>query len=114
LDIAFQVLFWLFFAAFVITFGYRFIRYGGISGAVFGARVINEVGEIELKKQGLISLVVRVKTLGANDKNERGVGLQLVGKSFASYDNMSFALSVDEAKQLASLLERATHEHYDL
>jgi hypothetical protein len=110
MDTVFQVLFWLFFVGFVVTFGYRFFRYGGLGGVEFGAPVMGTVGEVQPQKQGLIKSVIRVKTLGASAKRNRGVGLQLVGKSFASYDSMSFALSVDEAKQLAALLERASIE----
>ena len=100
-------------AMFVLVLGsfvYRFIRYKSIRGIFFGAPVLSTVGEVECEKQGLVRIVIRVHKVGANGTHDHRVGLELVGKSIASYDMMSTTLSASQAKALASLLERAARE----
>lgn len=89
------------------TFAYRIFRYKSIKGMFFGAPVLSMVGEIECVKQGPVRLLIRVHELGTNETHKPGVGLELVGKSIASYDMMTATLSVDQAKALAVLLNRA-------
>ncbi len=93
------------------TFAYRIFRYKSIRGMFFGAPVLSMVGEVECAKQGPVRLVIRVHELGANEMHKPGVGLELVGKSIASYDMMTATLSAHQAKALAALLERAARGH---
>jgi hypothetical protein len=100
-------LFGAFFIFVLGTFAYRIFRYKSIRGMFFGAPVLSTVGEVECEKQGPVRLVIRVHKLGENEMHEHGVGIELVGKSFASYDMMPATLSASQAKALAGLLERA-------
>ncbi len=104
---------YIFGAIFMIVlgnFGYRLIRYKSVRGMFFGAPTLSKVGEVECENQGPVHVVIRVHKLGANDKLTHGVGLEIVGKSIASYDMMPATLSASQAKSLAELLERAAND----
>jgi hypothetical protein len=105
----------LLFVIFVVVVGYfvyRIFRLGGLKAAMFGARIERTVGEVPGEKQGLglMSVVLRVHAL-RRDNSEMLIGIELVAKSFASYQMMPITLSVHQAQQLASLLQNATSTH---
>jgi hypothetical protein len=100
-------LFFLIFAAVVGYFVYRMLRHGGFKGAMFGARIEHTVGEVSVEKQGPMRIALKVHALRRGD-SEKLVGIELVAKSFASYQMTPITLSVHEAQQLVSLLQNAT------
>ena len=99
-------LFFVVFAGFVGYFIYRMLRYGGLRGAMFGAKVERTVGEVPARKQGLLSTVIKVHLLN-RDTPEILVGLEFVAKSITSYEMTGFALSAVDAQKLALLLQEA-------
>jgi hypothetical protein len=103
---SFEYIFFALFALVAGTFLYKIIKNRGIKGAMFGAPIHNTVGEVAGRDTGLMNVAVRVHTLGNNDLGYE-VGLELVAKSFASYQMMPAKLSPADANQLASLLQIA-------
>jgi len=101
-----ETLFIVVFLAIAGFFGYRMIRHGGFKAAMFGARIDRTVGEIPGEKQGPMSIALKVHVL-RRDATEKLVGVELVAKSFASYQMMPITLSTSQAQRLASLLHEA-------
>lgn len=100
----------LFLAAFAMVagyFAYRVLRHGGIKAAMFGASIEHTVGEIAGERQGSVGMGLKVHAL-RREGAERLVGIEIVAKSAMSYQMMPITLSVDQARQLASLLQTAT------
>ena len=87
----------------------RVIRHGGLKAAMFGARVDRTIGEVRGEKQGgVVGVAVRVHVLRRDLGAEKLVGVELVAKSFLSYQMMPVTLSESQAIQLAELLKEAT------
>ena len=102
----FEYIFFALFALVVGTFVYKIIKNRGFKGAMFGAPIQNTVGEVAGRDTGMMKVSVRVHTLGDKDVGYE-VGLELVAKSFASYQMMPAKLSPADANRLASLLQTA-------
>ena len=105
----------IFLAALTAIAGYlafRFIKFGGIKAAMFGARIEHTVGEAAGSGgKKIIKSIVRVHVLdGGPDK---AVGLEFVAKSFVSYQMLPLALSEREARNLIRFLENAVVEAGD-
>lgn len=100
------------FVAFVVVIVsgllYKIFRHGGVKAAMFGARIDRTVGEVVGGGAKLIDVELRVHIMDGGP--EKAVGVELVAKSFASYQMMPVTLSVPEAKKLIVLLETATRE----
>ena len=73
---------------------------------MLGAPVRQTVGELELTAKG-VKQIVRVHALESNAPN-RAVGFELVSKTGLSYSMVPLALSKEQARQLARLLEEAS------
>jgi hypothetical protein len=100
----------LFLAAFATVLGYfayRVLRHGGFKAAMFGASIEQTVGEVAGERQGSVGVGLKVHAL-RRDGTEKLVGLEVVAKSAASYQMLPITLSLDQAQQLASLLQAAT------
>jgi len=104
----------VFLAVFIAIAGYlvfRFVKFGGIKAALFGARIERTVGEALASGGKIIKGVVRVHVLdGGPDK---AVGLEFVAKSFVSYQMLLLSLSESEARNLIRFLENAIVEAGD-
>jgi hypothetical protein len=107
----FDYVFPAFFAAFVGFFLYRTIRYKSLRGAMFGATVLQTVGEVDGARQGPVSVKLKVHVLGDTDRPEGSVGLELVARSFASWQTTPITLPRAEAQKLLILLQQATSVH---
>ena len=94
------------FACIIVAFGYNIVRYKGLKGAIFGAPIRRTVGELEISRRALSSIVVRVHVLGGDASKE--VGLEVVSKSPLSYHMEPFSFSRNDASALARLLEHAS------
>jgi hypothetical protein len=100
-------LFVAFFVFMVGSFLVKMYKNGGFKGAMFGAPIVNTVGEVSGTGSKIMGITVRVHVLGG-DSPDRSVGLEFVAKSVASYQMMPVSLSAIEAKKLIGLLESAT------
>lgn len=85
---------------------YKIVQHGGFKGAMFGARIDRTVGEVAGGGVKLMKVRLRIHKLGGG--LDRAVGVELVAKSFASYQMMPVTLSNAEARRLIGLLEVAT------
>ena len=86
------------------------LRHGGFKAAMFSARIEYMVGEVSGVSQGPVSVALKIHAL-RRDNSEKLIGIEIVTKSFASYQMMPITLSVHQAQHLASLLQNATRTH---
>lgn len=100
------VVFLLFFLGVVGLMLFKVFKFGGFKAAMFGAPIERTVGEVEGSGSRMMNLTVKVHRLGGG--SDKAIGLELVAKSFASYQMMPITLSVAEAKKLAQLLDAAS------
>jgi hypothetical protein len=110
MDVGPGTLFFLVFAAVVGYFAYRVSQYGGFKAAMFGARIERTIGEVTGERQFGISVALKIHALRRDD-SEKLVGIELIAKSFLSYEMKPLTLSVRQAQQLASLLQNAASPH---
>jgi hypothetical protein len=106
MDYAVETLFYALCVAIAGYFVYRMIRHGGFKAAMFGAHIDRTVGEVTGENKGSLSVTLKVHVL-RRDPGEKLVGVELVAKTFASYQMMPVTLSVLQAQQLASFLQEA-------
>ncbi len=97
---------WLVFALVVFTFAWKVWNKGSILGALFGHKVGRVIGEVSGDKSAMHGVTVRVKKLEGNSEHGN-VGIELVAKSFASYQMMPVTLNREAALKLAELLRTA-------
>ena len=96
------------FGAVAAYFAFKFFKFGGLKGAMFGARIERTVGEAAGSDGNVMKTLVRVHVLdGGPDK---AVGLEFVAKSFASYQMVPITLSDREARDLIRHLLSALGE----
>jgi len=89
----------------VLNLFVRIMKYGGIKNALYGATIVRKLGVVHGKKHKLMSLKINVHELRGED-GEPMVGLEIVGKSFASYKITPIALSAENAQRLTKLISR--------
>ena len=106
----FQILFFGIFALVVGSFIYKGLRHGGLKGAMFGARIERTLGQVDCSGVNFGSMVLKVHKLSGGGQ-EKSIGIEMVAKTFASYEMMPMTLSPVEAKKLATLLENAAGSH---
>jgi hypothetical protein len=107
----FSILFVAVFALIVGSFVFKFLKFGGIKAAMFGASIERTIGEARAFTGRILKAVVKVHVLdGGPDK---AVGLEFVAKSFASYQMLPVTLSETEARNLIRFLETAVVEAGD-
>src|SRR5262245_36254457 len=100
----------LFLAVWFGIIGYfvsRYVRHGGFSAALFGARIQRTVGEVESAKALGMRSVLKIHVLEAEPGQAPLVGLSEVTKGFASRRLTVLKLTPDQAKLLALLLNQA-------
>jgi len=107
----FTILFVALFALIVGSFALKFLRFGGIKAAMFGASIERTTGEARASTGRIVKAVVKVHVL--NGGPDKAVGLEFVAKSFASYQMLSVALAESEARNLIRFLENAVIEAGD-
>ncbi|MCI0363217.1 MAG: hypothetical protein L0219_05000 [Phycisphaerales bacterium] len=98
-------LFFAMLALFVGSLIYGALRHGGFKGAMFGAKIERTVGQVACNGVKFGSMSLKVHKLSGSP--ERVIGIEMVAKTFASYDMMPMTLLASEAKKLATLLEAA-------
>lgn len=75
---------------------------------MFGASIERTLGEVAGDGMKLMNVGIKVHKLGGG--REKAVGVELVAKSFASYQMIPVTLSAAEAKKLIAFLEKATEQ----
>ena len=73
----------------------------GLKGRMFGVPIDLEIGNVAGDEEGSLLKVYLLRRGAA----EKLVGIELAEQSLSSYQMMPITLSIDEAQQLASLLE---------
>lgn len=107
MEFKFEYIFIAVFALVIGSFIYKIIKHGGLKAAMFGAGIKTTVGEVSGNGPKLMSLSLKVHEL--DQSPEKAVGLELVAKSFGSYQMTPITLSVSEAKKLSVLINSVTH-----
>ena len=100
----------VFFALFglvVAHFVYRILRHGGLRGALFGARVAQTIGELELGRRGVTRLRLKVHRLEATEAGSPSIGIELASSSISGAGMVPIALTTEQAQTLAALLLNA-------
>lgn len=91
-----------------LFFLYRFFKFGGLRGIILGARVEKDLGSIQAQGK-LVWTTFRVSVLDG-PKDGKAIGLDMTTKTFSSWHQMPYALSVESAEELAELLKKAAAE----
>ncbi len=97
------------FAAVVLFFLSRILRYGGFRGALMGARIRRTPGEVKGSSMALMKLGIKVHVLEGR-RDGKDVGVEFFAKSPLSWQTMPVTLSDHEAERLAALLKEAVDE----
>ena len=91
---------------FVVALVLKIIRKGGFKAALFGAPIQNTVGEIKGANHFWTRTSVKVHRLNSISP-DTAVGLEIVGRTFGSFQLIPVSLSAQQAKELAILLTSA-------
>ena len=94
----------LFIAAIIAWMLFRVLKYRGLGGAFFGARIERIVGEVVACGGRTWSVKMKVYELG-NNVPDKAIGLAVITKSLGSYESSAVTLPASGAMQLASLIE---------
>jgi hypothetical protein len=101
--------FWLVPLAMLGIFVWLLIRNGSLAGALLGGRIASTVGEIDLQSPAFASRVLRVQVLQPKSEAAPQVALTYVSKAPFGAGMVPIKLSQGQARELASLLERAAN-----
>ena len=83
-------------------FLFRFLKYGGFRGALYGSRVVRTVGELELGRKAGATATLRVHVLENGD-----IVLEQSARALLGASINGIPLSRDHARTVAELLKRA-------
>jgi hypothetical protein len=89
-------------------FAWRYFKYGGLVGALLGARLTETIGEITLPSWGLSSRVLRVSLMATPEGGAKDLALAITSKAAFAASVVPIKLSHAQALELLSLLQRAT------
>jgi hypothetical protein len=95
----------LFFVAFgtmVVYFLYRFIKYGGLRGALYGSAIARTVGEVELDRSTSMTTTLRVHVL-----EDGRIILEVSSRATLAATMHGYPMSADNTAQLIALLQQA-------
>lgn len=81
----------------------RFVQF--LKGKLLGGKILETLGAVEGSRQGLVGTTVRVHRI--EGKHGQLISLELVAKSFLSYQMFAVALDPNEARRLATLVQQA-------
>jgi hypothetical protein len=86
---------------------YQLIKNKGLKGALFGARISETVGELDLGRTGPMSTTLRLHRLEAQKPGSPTVGIEVVNRSIAGYHMLPIRLTSEQATALKELLAQA-------
>lgn len=101
---------WMFFALGIAVVAYmlfKLIKYGTFKNALFGARITKTFGAVTGKKLGVTN-VIKIHALDEDGNGE--IGLEIVSKSFGSWQMQPVNISKEDARKLSQYLEAAARE----
>ena len=106
IELAFKLLLFAVVAYVLGNLAFRAFRHGSFSAAFFDAPVERTLGEVEDARSKLGRSVLRVHRLGAGSTDSI-VAIELVHKSFASYEMNFINLSEPSVRSLIAHLQEA-------
>ena len=95
-------LFFVVFATMVVYFLYRFVKYGGLRGALYGSAVARTVGEVELERSSGATTTLRVHVL-----EDGRIILEVSSRATLAATMHGYPMSADNTGQLIALLQQA-------
>jgi len=96
------------FAAILAVWIYKLVAHGGFRGAMFGARIRDTVGELDITSSRFMKQKLVIYRLDSErPSNDPAVGLEMRFTSFASYQMQPLPLTKSQARTLSQLLARA-------
>lgn len=108
----FETVFIAILASVVAYFLFSIFRHGGFKGAMFGARVLGQVGEVSAPRRGFMSQKLKVHVLEAADPSGPAIGIELSSSGPGAWSMTPVSLTSSDARQLVRLLEQAADADY--
>lgn len=76
---------------------------------MFGGKILQTIGSVKGRSKGPINYELKVHILEEKELgSSKSIGIELVVKSFLSYQMVPITLSLQEARKLITLLEEAS------
>lgn len=91
-------------------FASRVMEYGGIRGALFGARVAGTVGHLDAIPGKLVRPTLRLYRLELEQLTEHLIGIEVVTKGLLGYHVVPVRLTKAQTQTFISLLQQAQTE----
>jgi hypothetical protein len=95
-------LFFVVFAGFAGYFVYRYFKYGGFRGALYGSAIARTVGEVELQGSSSTTTTLRVHLL-----EDGRIILEVSSRATMAVTMHGYPMTVSNAGELAELLQQA-------
>lgn len=105
----FSTIFWIGFACIVIWNLYQVIQHGSLKGAAYGARVGETIGEVEGRALHDNFVTIRVHRLDGSSP-DKGVGVELAGKTKTSVERVFATLSSSELDRFTRALRKSIEQ----
>ena len=103
-----QTLFFIIFALVAVSMIFKIIKYRGLKGAMFGAPVGTQTGELELPRRGMTKTKLKVHVLNPADAGDGPhVGVEVIHSTIGSWEMKPVSLTRIEARRFAEELLRA-------
>jgi hypothetical protein len=103
-----QTIFFIFFGVVAASMLFKSIKHRGWKGAMFGAPVVRQIGELELPRRGMVKTKLKLHVLDPSDAGEGPhVGVELIQSAIGSWEMKPVSLTRAEARRLAEELVRA-------
>lgn len=97
-----ESLFFVVFAGFAAYFVYRYVKYGGFRGALYGSAIARTVGEVELQGSSSTATTLRVHRL-----EDGRIILEVSSRATMAASLHGYPMSVGNAGDLIELLQQA-------
>jgi hypothetical protein len=98
---------WALGALAIVNFLYQMIKKRGFKGVIFGARIAQTVGELDLGKSGPTRTILKLHRLESREPGAATVGIEVVVRTIASYHMWPIRLTAEQAAVLRELLSQA-------
>jgi hypothetical protein len=103
-----ETVFYVIFGLVAASMIFKIIKNRGWKGAMFGAPVVSQIGEMELARRGMFETKLKFHALDPSDgSNGPHVGVEVVHSSFGSWETRAVSLTRDEARRFAEELLQA-------
>ena len=106
----FEYVFFLIFGVVIANLVFKMVKHRGMRGALFGARVMRTVGEVDLGHRGMVRTKLKVHCFEPSDPGSPSVGVELVAASFGGFGMTPIPLTREQARALAAFLTQAVDE----